>query len=147
MEIKSVEDCFKLRLLRKIKPDVEKAKKSLELAKERLESAKSLFKANLKFHYPVIVEAYTSMFHSARTLLYNDGIQEKNHYAVFIYLKDKYSDKIPLNIINLLNIYRIERHEAVYGLEYKPTKEDAESALEDAQLFLNEIEKQIKRRM
>jgi len=45
----------------------------------------------------------------------------------------------------LLNIYRIERHEAVYGLEYKPNKEDAESALEDAQLFLNEIEKQINR--
>ncbi|MBI3334420.1 hypothetical protein HYZ97_02950, partial [Candidatus Pacearchaeota archaeon] len=70
----------------------------------------------------------------------------KNHYAIFIYLKEKYANKIPLNIINLFNIYRIERHEAVYGLEYKPSKEDAKSAIEDAKIFIKEIENQLKTR-
>lgn len=144
MEIKNTEDCFKLRLLRKITPDKEKAKKSLELAKERIESSEYLIKISLKFNYPIIVEAYTAMFHATRALLYRDGIQEKNHYATYIYLKDKYSKIIPLSIINLLNIYRMERHEVIYGLDYKPTKEDAESALEDAKLFVSEIEKQFK---
>jgi len=64
--------------------------------------------------------------------------------ALYIYLKDTYFSRMPLNIINLLNTYRLERHEAVYGLEYKPTKEDAESALEDAKIFVSEIEKHIK---
>ena len=143
MEIKNVDDCFKLRLLRKISPDLDKTKKSLEIARQRIESAEYLLKINQKFNHYIIVDAYNSMFHAARALLYRDGIQEKNHYAVFVYLKEKYSSKIPLNIINLLNIYRIERHEAVYGLEYKPTKEDAKSALEDARLFIKEIEKQL----
>ncbi|MEK6928559.1 MAG: HEPN domain-containing protein, partial [Nanoarchaeota archaeon] len=122
---------------------LDKTKKSLEIARQRIESAEYLLKINQKFNHYIIVDAYNSMFHAARALLYRDGIQEKNHYAVFVYLKEKYSSKIPLNIINLLNIYRIERHEAVYGLEYRPTKEDAKSALEDARLFIKEIEKQI----
>ncbi len=143
MEIKSLDDCFKLRLLRKVAPDMEKTKKSIEIARQRIESAEYLLKLSLKLNYPVIIEAYTAMFHAARALLYRDGIQEKSHYAVFIYLKEKYSNLIPLNITNLLNIYRIERHEAVYGLDYKPTKDDAKSALEDAKLFVKEIEKQI----
>ena len=144
MEIKNTNDCLKLRLLRKIAPDSEKTKKSLELARERIESAEYLSKISLKLNYPIIVEAYTAMFHAARALLYRDGIQEKNHFAVYIYLKDKYSNRISLNIINLLNTYRLERHEAVYGLNYRPSKEDAESALEDAKLFVSEIEKQLK---
>ncbi len=123
---------------------MEKAKKSLELSKQRIESAEYLLTIDLKFYYPVIVEAYTSMFHAARALLYRDGIQEKNHFALYIYLKETYSGKMPLNIINLLNIYRIERHDAVYGLDYKPSKEEGFSALEDAKIFVSEIKKQLK---
>ncbi len=144
MEIHTIGNCFKFRLLRKIAPDNEKMNKSLELAKLRIESGEYLLKVDIKLYYPVIVEAYTAMFHAARALLYRDGIQEKSHFAVYIYLKEKYGNKIPLNIIHLLNTYRAERHEAIYGLEYKPTKENAKSALEDAKLFVGVIEKQLK---
>ena len=82
-----------------------------------------------------------SMFHAARALLYKNGIQEKSHFAMYIYLKEKYSNKIPLHILNLLNIHRTERHEAMYGLEYKPTEEDAVTAIQDAKIFIKEIEK------
>ena len=139
MEIKNIEDCFKFRLLRRIKPDKDKSKKSIEIAKQRLKTAEEIMKLNLFNH--VILEAYMAIFHSARALLYKDGIQEKSHFAVYIYLKEKYSDKVPMNILNFINIHRIERHEAMYGLDYKPEKDDAERAVEDAKIFVKEIEK------
>lgn len=125
--------------MRKIVPDKEKSKKSLEIAKERINQAEEAIK--LKIFNFAVIESYTAMFHSARAILYNDGIQEKSHFAVYIYLKEKYIDKIPLNILNFLNIHRTERHEALYGLEYKPEKQDAIIALEDAKAFVNEVEK------
>ena len=84
------------------------------------------------------------MFHSARAVLYKEGIQGKNHYAIFVYLREKYKDKISFSIINLLNIHRVERHQLVYGLDYKPIKEDAEGAVSDAKAFFKEMEKILK---
>lgn len=139
MEIRNTEGCFRFRLLRKIKPDKMKSQKSLELAEKRLERAKETLKLNI-FDF-VILESYMCMFHAARALLYKDGIQEKSHYAISIYLKEKYSNKIPLPVINFLEIHRTERHEAMYGLEYKPEKKDAEMSLQDAEIFLGEIKK------
>ena len=139
MEIKSVDECFRFRLLIKIEPSKEKSDKSIEIARKRLENAKKGFNLNL-FSY-VILEAYMAMFHASRALLYIDGIQEKSHFAIYIYLKEKWSSKIPLHILNFLNIHRTERHEAMYGFEYEPKKEDAEIAVKDAKIFIEEIEK------
>ena len=141
MEIRNIEDCFRFRLLRKIKPDEEKAKKSLEISKNRLKEAGRAIE--LKIFQYAILESYMAMFHAARALLYKDGIQEKSHFAIFIYLKEKYSDKIPLHILNLLNIHRIERHEAMYGLEYSPEEQDTLVAVEDAKVFVKEVEKYV----
>ncbi|MEK6922726.1 MAG: HEPN domain-containing protein [Nanoarchaeota archaeon] len=139
MEIRNTEDCFRFRLLRKIKPDKTKSQKSLEIAESRFKRAKEALRLNV-FDF-VILEAYMSMFHAARALLYKDGIQEKSHYAISVYLKEKYSNKIPLPVINFLEIHRTERHEAMYGLEYQPVEKDAELALQDAEIFINEIKK------
>ncbi len=142
MKIRNIEDCFKFRLLRKIKPDKEKSKLSLKISEERLNRAKEA--VELKFFEFAVLEAYMAMFHAARALLYCDGIQEKSHFALYLYLKEKYSDKIPLYIINFLNIHRIERHEALYGFEYKPKKDDALTAIEDAEIFVKEVKKALK---
>ena len=141
MEITNLEDCFKFRLLRYIKPDKEKTKRSIEVSKQRLNEAEMAFKFKI-FKY-VLLESYMAMFHSARALLYKDGIQEKSHFALFIYLKEKYSNKIPLHILNLLNIHRLERHESLYGLDYQPSEEDALISIKDAKDFIKEIEKYI----
>lgn len=139
MEVRNTDDCFKFRLLRKIKPDEEKSKKSLEIAESRLTRAKEAL--NIKIFDFVILESYMAMFHVARALLYRDGIQEKSHYAISIYLKENYCDKIPSPVINFLEIHRTERHEAIYGLDYKPEKKDAELAIQDAEIFIREIKK------
>jgi len=44
-------------------------------------------------------------------------------------------------VINFLEIHRTERHEAMYGLEYQPEKNDAELSLKDAEIFIREIKK------
>ena len=113
----------------------------MEIAKNRLKEAENIIK--FKIYLSVIIESYMAMFHAARALLYKDGIQEKSHIAIYIYLKEKYSNKIPLPILNLLNIHRIERHEVMYGLEYKPEEKDALTALKDAKIFIKEINKNI----
>ena len=141
MEIRNIEDCFKFRLLRKIEPDKEKTKKSLEISKQRLNETERAIELKI-FQYAVL-ESYMAMFHAARALLYKDGIQEKSHFAIFVYLKEKYSDKIPLHILNFLNIHRIERHEAMYGLEFKPEEQDVLVAVEDAKAFVKEVEKYV----
>lgn len=139
MDVLNIDDCFRLRLLRKIPPDKEKSKRSLEVSKERLANMEKVEKAG--FFQFAILDAYMAMFHASRALLYRDGIQEKSHFAIFIYLKEKYAGKIPINVLNFLNIHRIERHETMYGLEYDPKIDDAKTAMEDARIFVKEIEK------
>jgi len=132
--------CF---ILQGLCSDKEKTKRSLEISDIKLEEARKAL--NLKIFEYVILGSYMAMFHSARALLYKDGIQEKSHFALFIYLKEKYKDQIPINILNLLNIHRTERHEAMYGLEYRPTEEDALTAVEDAKIFVKEVKKAIEK--
>ena len=122
-----------------MKPDIEKSKRSMDVSRERLKQAEKA--VSLKIFQYAVLESYMAMFHAARALLYKDGIQEKSHFAIFIYLKEKYSDRIPLSVITLLNIHRTERHDAMYGLEYKPNEDDAKTALNDAKAFLKEVEK------
>lgn len=137
MQITNIDECLKYRLLRKISPDKLKSNRSMEIAIQRLSQAKIALKNNL-FNF-AIMESYMAMFHSARSLLYKDGIQEKSHYAISIYLKEKYSKVIPIPIINLLEIHRSQRHESMYGLDFIPDKEDADLAINDAINFVNAV--------
>src|SRR3989344_7725174 len=103
---------FKERKLKKIPIDKDKVKKSIEIAEMKLEEAKKLFSS--EFFNNAVLSAYTSMFHSARALLYSDGIQEKNHYATYFYLREKFSRKISKDLLNSFNNYREIRHELLY---------------------------------
>ena len=76
------------------------------------------------------------MFHSARALLYKDGVQEKSHICVVIYLREKYSHKIPPYLIQSLDNLRRERHENLYGLEFIVEEKDAEIGIKDAEQFI-----------
>jgi uncharacterized protein (UPF0332 family) len=143
MKAENLDDCFKLRLLRKIKPDKIKSKKSIEIAEKELMNLKLFMdfaRKHKQFSF-IIRESYNVIFHSSRALLYYDGIQEKSHYAIYIYLKDKYAGKLSLPTIKLFDIYRLERHEAVYGLDFIPNEEEAENAIKDAEYFFNEVKR------
>lgn len=137
-----IDDLFKERLLRKIGSNENKVVNSLKIAEGKIIEANKLFSAD--FFEQAIVSAYTCMFHASRAILYREGIQEKSHYAVYVYIKEKYANQIPGNLLTSFDNYRIERHEALYGFDYKAEKEDAESAISDAEKFLIKIKEILK---
>ncbi len=138
----NLRECFEKRLLKRVKPDTKKALQSLEVARKKLILAENALNAEL--FEACIIYGYTAMFHAARALLFKDGVVEKSHICTAIYLREKYSQVIPLGLINSLEVHRAERHEALYGLEFKTTKEDCEALLEDAKDFIKVVEKIIK---
>ena len=138
----NVDDCFKKRMLRKIMPDEDKAKRSLEIAENKLVTAKDSFEKEL--YGPAIIYGYTSMFHSSRALLYKDGIQEKSHICLVLYIRENYKDKIPPYLINSLDSFRKERHETLYGLDFIETRKDAELSIIDAEQLHNTVKNILK---
>ena len=103
-------DCFEKRLLRKTKPDKLKMKKALEMAELKRERAGNLF--NNEFYEESIVSSYTCMFQAARALLFLDGIIEKSHACVVLYLRENYATTLGHDRISWLDTYRLERHES-----------------------------------
>jgi uncharacterized protein (UPF0332 family) len=132
-----IDECIKKRLLRKIEPNQNKSDSSVKTAEMKLEEAKQLFAS--EFFNSSVISAYTSMFHIARALLYSEGFQEKSHYAVYIYLKEMYSDKISLSLINSFFNYQSQRHAVLYELEYQAASKDVENLILDAEEFLYKV--------
>lgn len=137
----NIEDCLKEGLLVKSKQDSEKAKSSVEMAEHKLEIAEkesenSLFES-------AVVSAYASMFHSARALLFRDGYKERSHYAVFVFVSEKYSSRIERKYLGELNSLRLQRHELMYGLEKSAEvrEAEAESSIVLAKGFLESVKK------
>ena len=59
-----------------------------EKAKEYLEKARKNYEIDI--HDITVVAAYTAMFHAARSLLFINGIKERSHVCIVLYLKSKY---------------------------------------------------------
>ncbi len=94
-----------------------------------------------------IVASYTSMFQAARALLFHDGVIEKSHACVVVYLREHYSSKLGQNKINWLDTYRLERHESFYGLEKSNIDEhEAEDAFEKSCKFIESIQQILNRK-
>lgn len=138
----NIAECFEKRLLRRTEPDLNKAKRSLEIADSKLKTAKESFEK--KLYGPTIIYGYTSMFHSSRALLYKDGISEKSHYCLVLYIRENYSKDIAPYLINSLDSYRKERHETLYGLEFVETKKDASLIIKDAEQLLGKVKEILK---
>lgn len=83
------------------------------------------------------VQAYYSMFHSARALLYAKNYREKGHYCLIVALRAFYVDKklLPQSLIESLQNGKRLREQADYYDDW--SKEGAESLLNAAEQFLN----------
>ncbi len=133
------DECFKKRLLRRLKPDPLKVTKALEMAELKKQRASDLFEND--FFEESIVSSYTSMFQAARALLFHDGVIEKNHACVVAYLREYYSSELGPDKINWLDTYRLERHESFYGLEKSNIdNQEAEDALLKSVRFLESVQ-------
>ncbi|MFA4854993.1 MAG: HEPN domain-containing protein [archaeon] len=137
----NTEQCLEQGLLAKSKPDPEKAKSSIEMAEHKLDLAEAEFEHNL--FESAIISAYASMFHSARALLFKDGFKERSHFAVYVYINEKYGGKIERKYLSELNALRLQRHDLMYGLERNSEiqESDADTTIKIAKGFLQAIRK------
>ncbi len=128
-------ECFQKGLLKRTSPDMENAARSLKLSMNNIEDAI----ANLSIHrYRVVaISSYSAMFHAARAILFRDGIKERSHECIPVYLKEKYPELETL--ANILDSYRRFRHDAIYGLDFVMDEEEARTALDSAKEFLEKI--------
>ena len=74
---------------------------SLQLAGQYILKAKKIFKAGV-FDI-AFTTAYTSMFHTARALLYRKGLKERSHYCLIAFLLTEYAETELHNFLNILH--------------------------------------------
>ncbi len=121
----------------------------IDLVKKELAAAESDLKScekSLKENDPkwATVQAYYSMFHSAKALVLSKGFREKSHYCLSVALKALFVDS------NLLDSEYYEkfrdcmnlRQEADYGMAY--SEKSAGEVAEWAKELLSETKKLLK---
>ncbi len=128
-------ECFQKGLLKRTSPDTANASRSLKLAMNNIEDAV----ANLSIHrYRVVaISSYSAMFHAARAIFFRDGIKERSHECIPVYLKEKYPELETQ--ANVLDSYRRFRHDAIYGLDFVMDEEEAQAALDSAKDILEKM--------
>ncbi len=139
-----LDECLEKGLIRKASPSPEKATNSIALAEHKLELCQSEFDAGI--YEGAFISAYSAMFHAARALLFRDGFKEQSHYALYIYIKEKYGSKLEMKYISELNSLRSIRHNVLYGNPEDVTprevlEAEAESALKTAAGFISAAKK------
>ena len=135
----NVNDCFKKGLLKRndfpekiIGKEIENSKKHLKNASQCLEEGMLDL---------AVVSVYTAMFHAARAILFKDGIKERSHICVMIYLKEKYPDLA--EYATIFDNYRRSRHTMLYGMDVEVIEDDAKLGIEQAEEFISKIEKEV----
>ena len=122
-------------MLKRTRPSKDKAKKSLKIAEGYLKKARD----NLKMghHDVALTLCYRSMFHAARAVLFNDGVKERSHVCMIVYLKHTYPEM--RKSMNTLDSYRRTRHAVVYGLDADLKVDDAKKAIDLSKDFVSKM--------
>ncbi|MCK4335461.1 MAG: HEPN domain-containing protein [Candidatus Aenigmarchaeota archaeon] len=133
-----VKKCLEKGFLKRVKPDKMEIKKELSESKNDMEDAKNSLK-NGKYKW-AIIQAYYSMFHSARTVLVSNGYRERKHFAITIVLEHLVrSKKLESYFVDDFKAAIFAREEADYSSVY--SKERAEQILTAAEEFADRMEK------
>lgn len=137
-------DCFERKLLTNTSPSAGLARKSLEQAELFLTDAGDLIKIGKE--RMAIIALYNAFFHTARTLLFKDGIKERSHFCIARYLEEKYVHKKLLNakFLNYLDTLRDARHDTQYSLDITEIEIDLDTAIGICREFMKAVEGLIK---
>jgi uncharacterized protein (UPF0332 family) len=117
--------------------------KELNSATDDLLSSKESFKTeNYKW---ATIQAYYSMFHTSRALIYNKKYREKSHYCLVIALEHLYLKKglIEKGFIESLALGKDLRESADYRSTF--SKEGSDSLIKMADQFLATAKKLLKK--
>ncbi|GFP30784.1 hypothetical protein HKBW3S44_01306 [Candidatus Hakubella thermalkaliphila] len=131
---KEFEECLEKRKITKFDRATRLVSKEIGLAQSDLESAKGSSKdGNHKWS---IIQAYYSMFHSARALIYSKGYRERSHYCLIVAMRALFVSEGLLSpmLVEALQLGKTLRENADYYGEFSEAA--AIQMLEDAEEFL-----------
>ena len=135
-----MDDCIRKGLLRSHSFPDETIQKELENAKRHLKNSERNYEFDMMD--VSIVSSYTSMFHAARALLFIDGYKERSHVCLGAFLRECYPEL--KEYANAFDIYRKNRHESLYGIDYEPLDSDAQTGIDFAKEFIERVQEIIK---
>jgi len=130
-----LDECYERGLLRKVAPSNEKAMQSLAQAREWVTEAG--YDCDAGAVRSALMAAYMGYFHAARAILIRDGIREKSHYCIGVYLESYreaglQEDEWVLQFDHMRGL----RQDDQYSLDARPTLEEVRQAVSDAQKFI-----------
>ncbi len=135
---KDFENCLKNKRIVKqsftealVSDELKDAEKDLRRAKRTFDE----FLDDLDYKWATI-QAYYSMFHAARALLFNKGYREKSHSCLKYAIQALYVDEgiLDQRFVDDFDTTMLLRETADYKSDF--SKEGAEAALENAETFL-----------
>lgn len=132
-------NCLKRGQLREVEPSLPKSQRSIQEAYKWLdESQKNIDSCA---YSSAQLSIYLIFFHAARAVLFRDGIREKSHYCIGIYL-NTYCENglLEENWIILLDRIRSSRHAGQYSFQSEPTENEVLSELKSGQNFVKRME-------
>ena len=116
----------------------------MERAEEKLRSANLLFENNM--FADAISEAYYVMFHAAKALLALKSIYPRAHAGVVSQFGLQFVNEGLIEELYAKSLAKAQtmREKADYDVYYEPSKEEAESVIEDAEKFLDRIKRALR---
>ncbi|NQE53918.1 hypothetical protein C5S29_10020 [ANME-1 cluster archaeon GoMg3.2] len=115
----------------------------MERAEEKLGAANLLFENDM--FADAISEAYYAMFHAAKSLLALRDIYPRTHAGVVSQFGLQFVNGGLIEELYAKSLAKAQtrREKADYDIYYEPSKEEAESIVEDAEMFLERIKKAV----
>ncbi|MFA5222122.1 MAG: HEPN domain-containing protein [Methanoregula sp.] len=138
-----LDECYERGLLRKVPGSNDKAMQSLAQAREWVTEAG--YDCDAGSLRSALMAAYRGYFHAARAVLIRDGVREKSHYCIGVYL-ESYREKGLLEDEWVLQFDHMRglRQDDQYSLNARPTVEEVRQALGDAGNFIERMERLVK---
>ena len=134
MKLPELDDCLKRGKIVRFPAAKQLTPKELAVAAADLAASRqSLKQKNYKW---ATVQAYYTMFHAARTLLYHKGYREKSHYCLILAMKGFYvsTGVLEMRLVESLQMAKILREGADYENTFDP--KSAKALVEQAAEFL-----------
>lgn len=134
-----IKDCFEKGFLRRTKLSDDIVEKEMLNAQRHLQNANQCIEQ--KMYDLAIVSLYTAMFHAARALLFQDGLKERGHICLILYIKKEYPELN--NYAKILDNYRRTRHIMLYGIDVEMMIDDAVQGINIAKDFIKAVGKEL----
>ena len=126
-----------------MEPSLTKSEQSLLQARDWLSEAEKNLEAEAL--RSAISSAYLAVFHSARAVLFRDGVREKSHYCIGLYLQRYVEDgTLEEDWPMLFDRIRSVRHADQYSFMALPTEEEVQASIDLAERFIERMERLLK---